>query len=166
MTLGAGSFTGGEDVAVGLYDVTTQPGQTGNFQVGGTDSYNEILGPDGAGDGVPTVRAKISDGDQIDISILSSVTFTPVTSPLVTSHTTVNLYAGTWVVGQDIGEGRYVATPGAGQSGNFIVSGNDSYNEILGGDSTVGEVPSETVTLSNGDVIDISGLSQVTMIAQ
>jgi hypothetical protein len=166
VTLGAGSFAGGSDVAVGLYDVTTAAGQSGNFVVSGTDTYNEILGPDGIGDGVPTVRAQISNGDQIQISGLSNVTFTPVSTPLVTSHTTVNLYAGTWNVGQDIGAGRYVATPGAGQSGNFIVSGTDTYNEILGGGSSVGGVPSVSVSLSKGDVITISSLSQVVMTAK
>jgi hypothetical protein len=157
---------GGKDVAIGLYDVTAPSGQSGNFRVTGTDSYNEILGTDGAGDGVPVVRARISNGDQIQISGLSNVTFTPVTAPLVTAHTTVNLYAGRWVVGQDIGVGRYVATPGPGQSGNFVVSGSDSYNEILSGDSSLRGVPSVTVGLAKGDVIEISGMSQVTMTAQ
>ncbi len=166
VTLGAGTFTGGKDVAVGLYDVTPGVGQSGNFTVNGTDSYNEILGGDASTGGVPMVRATISTGDPIQISGLSAVTFTPVTAPLSTSHTTTNLYAGTWTVGQDIGEGRYVATPGAGQSGNFVVTGNDSYNEILGGDSSTGGVPSVTVTLSKGDVIAISGLGQVTLTAQ
>ncbi len=165
VTLGAGTFTGGKDVAGGLYDITPGAGQSGNFIVSGSDSYDEILGFDGT-EGVPTVRVTISNGDQIQISSLSAVTFTPVTTPLTTSHTTTNLYAGTWTVGQDIGAGRYVATPGSGQSGNFIVSGNDSYDEILGGDSSLGGVPSVTVSLSNGDVIDISGMSQVTMTAQ
>jgi hypothetical protein len=166
VTLGAGTFAGGQDVAVGLYDVTTAAGQSGNFIVSGTDTYDEILGPDGIGDGVPMVRTQISSGDQIQISGLSAVTFTPVSTPFVTSHTTVNLYAGTWNVGQDIGAGRYVATPGAGQSGNFIVSGNDSYDEILGGGSDVGGVPSVSVSLTKGDVITISSLSQVVMTAK
>ena len=112
------------------------------------------------------VRVTISTGDQVQISSLSAVTFTPVSTPFSSAHTTTNLYAGTWTVGKDIGAGRYVATPGAGQSGNFMVSGNNSYNEILGGGSSVGGVPSLTVNLSNGDVINISGLSQVTMTAQ
>ena len=43
-TLGAGTFTGGKDVANGLYDVTPGAGQSGNFTSSGTDSYNEILG--------------------------------------------------------------------------------------------------------------------------
>lgn len=162
VTLGAGTFTGGKDVAVGLYDVTTGAGQSGNFIVTGTDSYDEILGVSD-GQGVPSVRAQISKGDQIQISGLSSVTFTPVTSPYVTTHSLVTFGAGTWVVGQDIGAGRYVATPASGQSGNFIVTGNDSYDEILGGGSATGGVPNVTVSLTNGDVIQISGMYGVTM---
>src|SRR5664280_992588 len=163
-TLGAGTFTGGKDVPVGLYDVTTAAGQSGNFSTTGTDSYNEILGDDGSGGGVPSVRAQISSGDQIQIQGLSTVVFTPVTGPYVTAHATTNLGAGTWVVGKDIGPGRYVATPGAGQSGNFTVG--TTTNEILGTDTSSGDVPSVAVTLNNGDVIQISGMSQVTMTAQ
>jgi hypothetical protein len=161
-TLGAGTFAGGKDVAVGLYDVTTGAGQSGNFIVTGTDSYDEILGVSDV-QGVPKIRVKISSGDSIQISGLSSATFTPVTAPFVTTHTAATLYAGTFTVGQDIGAGRYVATPGAGESGNFIVTGSDSYDEILGGDSSLGGVPSLTVNLSKGDTIAISSLSQVTM---
>jgi hypothetical protein len=83
--------------------------------VDGTNSYNEILGQNGV-DGAAKVRTQISGGDTIQISGPSQVVFTPVTSPLVTTHTAVNLYAGTWTVGQDFGPGRYVATPGAGRA--------------------------------------------------
>jgi hypothetical protein len=162
VTLGAGTFAGGKDVAVGLYDVTPGAGQSGNFIVTGTDSYNEILGVSD-GQGVPKVRVTISSGDSIQISSLSQVTFSPVTTPFVTSQQTTNLYAGTFTVGQDIAAGRYVATPGSGQTGNFIVTGNDSYNEILGGDASMGGVPNVTVDLTDGDIIDISGLSQVSL---
>lgn len=161
-TLGAGNFTGGKDVAVGLYNVTAGPGQSGNFIVQGTDSYDEILGGDPSTGGVPVVRAKISTGDQIQISGLSQVIFTPVSTPFVTTHTPVTLYAGTWTVGQDLGPGGYVATPGAGQSGNFIIE-NAGVNEILGGDPSAGGVPNVTFTVSNGDIIGISSLSQVTL---
>lgn len=163
VTLGAGSFTGGKDVAVGLYDVTAGAGQSGNFSVTGTDSYNEILGAaDASLSQVPKIRVQISSGDQISISGLSSVTFTPVTTPFVTSQTTTDLYAGTFTVGQDVAAGRYVVTPDSGQSGNFSTSGNSDYNEILGSDKSLDEVPSLTVTLNKGDVIAISGMSQVT----
>jgi hypothetical protein len=161
VTLGAGNFTGGHDVAPGLYDVTPGAGQSGNFIVQGTDTYDEILG--GSADlGVPIVRAQISKEDRIQISGLSQVIFTPVTSPYVITHSLVTLYAGTWTVGRDLGPGRYVATPAAGQSGNFIIE-NEGVDEILGGDTSVGGVPNVTTTVKKGDVIEISGLSQVTM---
>ena len=155
-TLGAGTFSGGKDVPVGLYNVTA-PGQSGNFIVTGTDTYNEIFGQ-----GVTKIRVQISDGDQIQLSGLSSVTFTPVSTPFVTTHTPATLYAGTFIVGQDIGAGRYVATTTPGSSGNFIVSGANSVNEILG-QNGAGGVPNVTTDLSDGDVITISGLGQVTM---
>ena len=166
VTLGAGTFTGGKDVVAGLYNVKPGAGQSGNFIVTGSDSYNEVLGTNGGIGVVPMVRVKISNGDKIQISGLRAVTFAPVSTPSITSHATTDLYAGTWAVGQDIGAGRYLATPGAGQSGTFIVSGTDSYSEILGGDASRGEMPSVTVSLSNGDVIQISGLSKVVMTAQ
>jgi hypothetical protein len=166
VTLGAGTFTAGKDVAFGLYDVTPAAGQSGNFSTTGPNTYDEILGGDSTLSGVQSVRVTIAAGDQISISGLSAVTFTPVTAPMISSHTTTTLSAGTWTVGQDIGAGRYVAAPGPGQSGNFSVSGNDFYDEILGGDSSLGGVPSVTVSLSKGDVIAISGLSQVVLTAK
>ena len=161
VTLGAGDFTGGTDVAPGLYDVTTGPGQSGTFIVTGTDSYNEILGSSGSR-GVPEIRVQISNGDQIQISGLSQVIFAPVSTPFVTTHSAVDLYAGTWTVGQDLGAGQYVATPGAGQHGNFMIKG-DGVNVVLGRDSSTGAVSSVTFNVQNGDVIAISGLSQVTL---
>jgi ribosomal protein S28E/S33 len=166
VTLGAGTFAGCQQVAAGLYNVTTTPGQSGNFVVTGTnDNYDEILGAAGGSGGVPSVRVTIQSGDQIQISGMSGVTFTPVTTPFVTAHATINLGDGTWTVGQDIGPGNYVATAGAGQSGNFIVTGTDEYDEILGTAGGSGGVPNVTVTLTDGDVIQISGMSQVTMTA-
>jgi hypothetical protein len=147
-------------VAVGLYDVTAGPGQEGNFTVMGGNDYNEILGSDTASGAVPEIRVQISSGDQIQISGLSQVIFTPVTTPYVTTHTGVNLYAGTWTVGQDLGPGRYIATPAPNESGNFVIE-NEGVNEILGGDTSSGDVPNVTFTVKKGDVISVSGLSQV-----
>jgi hypothetical protein len=161
VTLGAGTFNGGTDVAVGLYNVTTVPGQSGNFIVSGTDEYDEILGVSD-GQGEPEIRVQISKGDSIQISELSQVVFTPVSTPYVTTYTTTNLYAGTFTVGQDIGAGRYVATTTAGSSGNFIVTGVDNVDEILGVSDGQG-VPSVTTNLTNGDIISISGLTEVTL---
>lgn len=150
----------GQDIPAGLYNVTAGAGQSGNFIVNGPDTYDEILGS-ADGMGVPEVRARLRSGDKIQLSGLSSVIFTPVTSPYVTSVKTTNLYAGTWTVGQDIAPGRYVATPGAGQSGNFIIDA-EGVDEILGSADGMG-VPNVTVTIHKGDVIEISGLAQVTM---
>jgi hypothetical protein len=162
VTLGAGTFTGGKDVVVGLYDVTTGSGQSGNFIVSGADSYNEILGVSD-GQGVSKVRVKISNDDKISISGLSNVIFTPVTTEFATTYATTTLYAGTFTVGEDVVAGRYTVAPGSNESGNFIVSGADIYNEILGSDTSMGEVPSASVTLADGDVISIYGMNQVTL---
>jgi hypothetical protein len=161
VTLSSGSFTGGTDVEPGLYDVTTGPGQTGNFIVAGTDSYNDILSSSGT-QGVPKIRVQISTGDRIRISGLSEVMFTPVSTPFVTTHSAVTLYAGTWTVGQDLGPGRYVATPGAGQSGRFVIK-SEGVNQVLGGDPSLGEVPSVTFVVKDGDYIRISGLGEVAL---
>lgn len=77
VTLGAGTFTGGKDVAVGLYNVTTAAGQSGNFIVTGKDSYDEILGTDTSLDEVPTLTVSLSKGDVIELSGISQVTMTP-----------------------------------------------------------------------------------------
>jgi hypothetical protein len=161
VTLGSGTFWGGRDVAPGLYDVTTGPGQSGQFIVSGTDSYDDVLGTSG----VPKIRVQISNGDEIQISGLSQVFFTPVSTPFVTGYGAVTLYAGTWTVGQDLGPGTYVATPGAGESGTFVIAA-EGVNVVLGDDPSLGEVPSVTFTVKSGDVIDISGLAQVALSPQ
>jgi hypothetical protein len=161
VTLGSGVFTGGTDVEPGLYDVTTVPGQSGKFVVTGPNNYNEVLDSSGV-QGVPDIRVRISAGDRITIWALSEVTFTPVSTPFVTTHSAVTLYAGTWIVGQDLGPGRYVATPGAGQSGAFVIWG-EGFNQLLGGDASLGEVPTATFSVKDGDVIKISGLGEVAL---
>ena len=161
MTLGAGAFTGGTDVASGLYDVTTGPGESGDFIVNGTDSYKELLDSSGSR-GVTRVRVQISKGDQIQISGLAQVIFTPVSTPFVTTHSAATLYAGSWTVGQDLGPGRYVATAGAGQNGTFIITG-EGVNEAMSGNPRAGAASSVTFSVELGDVIEITGLEQVTL---
>lgn len=156
MTLGTGTFAGGTDVVAGLYDVTTGPAQSERFVVSGTDTYDEVLGMHG----VPEIRVQISSGDDIQISGPSKVSFTPVSTPFVTSHSAVDLYAGTWTVGQDLGPGNYVASPGAGQHGQFVIT-NEGVNVVLGSDPSQGEVPSVSFTVQTGDVVEITGLGQV-----
>lgn len=160
--LGTGTFAGGKDVQAGLYDVTPLEGQ-GNFTVksnSGDLNVNEILGKN-MDMGVSKVRTKISIGDEIQLQSINKVHFEPVTSPFVTLKQPTQLYSGMWVVGEDIVNGRYTATPGSG-NGNFIVygkSGLPKANEILG-DSGVKQV---TVNLDDGDIIMVSNLNQVTL---
>ncbi len=161
MILGSGHFVGGTDVAPGLYDVVPGPDQSGEFVVTGTDRYDEVLGSPGT-QGVPQIRVRISTGDQIQVSGLSQVFFTPVATPFVTTHSAVTLYAGTWTVGQDLGPGHYVATPGAGESGTVVVT-SEGINETVSGDRSQGSAPSFTFNVKDGDMIEISGLGQLNL---
>jgi hypothetical protein len=98
----------------------------------------------------------------------TTTTLAPTTTTVPTRQvkgTAVTLGAGSFTGGKDVADGLYNVTPGAGQSGDFIVTGTDSYYDILGGSSAEGGVPNVTVSLTDGDVIQISGMSQVTMTA-
>jgi len=91
---------------------------------------------------------------------MSGIAFTPTETQMGNTLTT-----GQWEVGIDIAPGRYVATPATGESGNLYVDGSGwmpKVNEILGGSYGV---PSVTVTLDQGDVIDIMSVSSVTFAA-
>lgn len=164
-TLGAGSFTVGQDLPPGRYVITPQSGQSGNLSASSSDNplaINEILGEAG-GLGVPSVTTTLTRGEVVKISGMSAVTFAPATTSLRTS-----LSAGDWEVGLDIAAGRYVAAPAHGGSGNFVVYDKDGLpktNEVLGDAGGLG-VPNVTVSLSNGDLIRISGLSEVTFSAK
>jgi len=74
--IGTGSFLGGKDVPVGLYDVTPSDG-SGNFTVtssGGDLRANEVLG-DVASLGVSKVRVNILAGDKISLQGINKVHF-------------------------------------------------------------------------------------------
>lgn len=155
-TLGSGTFIVGQDIPVGLYDVTVAPGESGNFITSG--GINSILGSEY---GVTKVRAPLTENEEITISGLNTVTFTPVTAAFVTNHGDIELYSGKFVVGEDVGEGRYKVEPAAGEGGNFITSGG--VNEILGGEYGVNET---TINLRNGETVTISGIETVRLTAQ
>ena len=162
VTLGAGTFTVGTDVQPGRYVITPGDGQVGNISITSDKDLmlvNDILGiSDLLQMGVPSVTTDLTAGDEITISNMSDVVFTPAETKL--SNT---LSAGNWVVGLDIAPGRYVATPGEGQTGNLLISDSTGWpktNEILG-DNNFGGVPSVTVTLNEGDTIKIMGLPNV-----
>jgi len=149
-----GEWEGGADVPVGRWVITGTG--SGNFTIWrGTNLHvNEILG--GGGFGVTSITTDIVDGDEIGISGLNSVTFTPVIE-----RTTSNvLSTGHWVVGEDIEAGSFDATTPSG-SGNFVIWRGNSLrtNEILGNGSF--GIERVRVNLANGDRISISGLERV-----
>lgn len=74
-----------------------------------------------------------------------------------------SLYVESWTVGEDVGVGKYAATTIAGASGNFIVRGRDTVDEILGVMGGQG-VPSVTVNLTNRDIITIFNINQVNFV--
>ena len=154
VTLTTGEWFGGDDVPAGRWIITGTG--SGNFVIWRNTNLrvNEILG--GGTFGVVSVTTDIAEGDEITISGLSNVTFTPVTERTLSN----SLSAGHWIVGQDIEAGAFDASAPSG-SGNFVIWRGNSLrtNEILG-DGSFG-VESVRVNLADGDRINISGLDRV-----
>lgn len=157
-TLGTGEFEVGKDIKAGRYICTSK--SSGNFVIldGEMPVINEILSSGGPL-GVKSVTMDIADGQIVKISGMPKVHFDPASRSLKTQLTT-----GKWVVGKDIEPGRYICEPIKG-SGNFVVYDGDipAVNEILSsakGDNAMG-VPSVTVGLKDGQVIQISGIDSV-----
>jgi hypothetical protein len=155
--LNTGKFSVGTDIPVGRYVITGDG--SGNFFVydeNGMPVVNEILDPAGEF-GVKSLTTDIEEGQEIEISGINNVTFTPAETKLLTSLT-----AGNWEVGLDIAAGRYDVTTAAG-SGNFFVYnslGLPEVNEILDASGEFG-VNKLTVDLEDGQTISISGLNSV-----
>ncbi len=76
-TLSTGTWIVGLDIKAGSYTATCDKGDTGNLIVydGDVPRVNEILDRSGMDIGVKKVKLKLSDGETIAISKLSSVTF-------------------------------------------------------------------------------------------
>lgn len=155
-TLSAGTFYVGEDITAGRYVCSGD--SSGNFFLydkSGMPQVNEILG--GTEFGVTTVTTDLEEGQKIEIKSINNVLFKPAETKILSE-----LSAGTWEVGLDIEEGRYVASVESG-SGNFFVYRNKmpKVNEILEAAGELG-VPNVTIELKKGDIIKISGLDKVT----
>jgi hypothetical protein len=72
VTLGAGTFFVGDDIAAGRYVVSTQD-RGGNFFVNGSTYVNEILGT--GAHAINNVTINLEDGDEVQIMGLQSVSF-------------------------------------------------------------------------------------------
>lgn len=72
------------------------------------------------------------------------------------------LIPGTYTVGKDLKKGRYVVSATSG-SGNFFnhpkKSSGEDVNEILGSDTSAGEIPNVTADFKKGDQVEISGMT-------
>lgn len=151
----SGAFFVGEDIPPGRYVITAD--DSGNLFIrrAGRSFVNAILE---GNHGVASVTVDLEIGDEIEISGIDNVTFTPAETEMSTVLTT-----GFWIVGLDIPSGTFdVITTYADESGNFFVrrNGRSVVNEILG-DSQMG-VERIRVHLEEGDVIEIVGLNAVT----
>ena len=164
-TLIPGTYTVGDELKSGRYTVSSTSG-TGNFfnqpkKSNGQD-VNEILGSDESAT-TSAVTATFKKGDQVEISGMASAHFVPVTSR--NKKNTTSLGTGYWTVGKDIKKGKYTVSPAAGTSGNFFVSPKNPFgtdvNEILGSDSSAGQVPKVNVNLKKGDTITVKGMPSV-----
>lgn len=150
---GAGEYTVGTHLDGGRYDITFNG--DGNFTVynGNNLLTNEI----GGSNGISKYRAIFVNGSTFKIASMGIHT-TPVKQELK-SYGDISLYAGYWIVGQDITAGRYKVTAPSG-SGNFIIYNSNSVpktNEILGTNG----VQDVTVNLENNDIINIANLNQI-----
>jgi hypothetical protein len=156
-TLNAGNFIVGEDIPAGRYVITGDGmGNLFVYDENGLPEVNEIL-DNSAEMGVTSVTTNLEDGQEIEISGLNAVKFTPAETKQ--SNT---LSAGSWEVGLDIEAGRYDVTTPSGMGNFFIYNdmGLPSTNEILDASGELG-VKQITVTLEEGQEIKISGLNEV-----
>lgn len=158
-----GTWMVGTDVPAGRFVITGEG--SGNFFVRDKSGYsvvNEIL-DDSENWGVSSVTFDLEDGQEIEISGLNNVYFTPYETELRTSLST-----GVWIVGVDIKAGAYVASTENG-SGNFFVrdhkGGTSKVNEILDSEGEWG-VEKIALNLTDGQVIEISGLNSVDFTAR
>lgn len=119
-SFGSGNYIIGQHIAGGRYIVIASSG-SGNFVVYGPNDelvVNEVLGNSNLG--VKKVIAMMSNGGKIKISGLNKVSFVPYQPPTIASSPTkTDLCAGTYIVGIDIPEGRYIASVNGSGSGNF-----------------------------------------------
>lgn len=160
-TLYCGTFIVGEDIPAGRYIISGEGHGNLTMYDGDHMFINEILTDDtsDSSTGVPNVTVRLSDGQEINISGMDEVVFNPAKTKLATV-----LHTGYWIVGFDILAGVYNASPGEGESGNFIIySGNETVvNEILDdSDNDSTGVKKVKVGLEDGQQIYISGLANV-----
>ena len=158
----SGKFTVGQDIPAGRYVITGDgSGNLFVYDKNGLPIISEILG-ESMGIGVPSVTTDIEAGNEIEISGINNVTFTPAVTDSSTKLTT-----GTWVVGLDIPAGKYDATCDDDKSGNLFVYDGilPIVSEILDKSGMGIGVEKTRVDLKDGQKIQISGMPSVSFVS-
>lgn len=157
-SLSVGEFEVGRHLDPFIYDFNFK--DSGNLTI--YDNFGNLvtseIGSSTNDHGISRYRIPLGEGFVINIKGMT-VNLRPAKNVLM-PYKNIALWSGYWFVGTNITEGRYTVTVSNG-SGNFIVYDKDSkviVNEILGGRIGVEKV---VVNLKNGDMINISGLSNI-----
>ncbi|KYH45322.1 DUF2510 domain-containing protein [Branchiibius sp. NY16-3462-2] len=168
MNLSAGKYVAGvKDIADGTYDVVPLGGTSGSLvvdsSVDDTDPpiTQQRLGNDAAGS-VQKVRVDLNLDNQIVVPAGLRVAFIPHQTGEVGAHVRTVLYAGTFIVGQDIGPGKYRVTA-PGQAGAIDTFTNDPATDVdaVLGDGSELTKTSVVVQLTNDDEVDLTDMSRV-----
>ncbi|HEY8804955.1 MAG TPA: hypothetical protein VIM42_07635 [Clostridium sp.] len=160
-TLSSGDYTVGSEIGVGIYDFTFSG--TGNLTVddaNGNNITNEV-GGNADGNGITKYRSMLIQDSKVNISGMS-MNIVPATQTLA-PYAQTSIYAGYWIVGKDITAGRYTIST-TENTGNLMISdssGASKTNEVLGKSQYA--VPSTVVDLADGDIIQVSGLNNVSL---
>ena len=155
--LGAGTFVAGVDIPPGRYIATTENG-FGSFVVyeRGTrlPEISEVLGYFAEPAYVPSVALTLVKDQEIKITRLAEVIFTPLKTEFKTELTT-----GIWEVGLDIKPGTYTISSKDGRGGSFnLFEGDKPVARMELGKNRANSKASGTVTLINGQTIRISAI--------
>lgn len=155
VSLTVGKHIVGKHIDSGFYDVTFDG--TGNFVI--RDNSDSLMTNVVVGREVSTYRAILSDGYEIDLKS-TGATFTPAPLVQYDEYKEYELHSGYWIVGLDIGEGRYTVQALNDTRGNFVivgVNGRLKANEILGKEGS--EII--TVDLEENDIIKTSHIDSL-----
>jgi len=155
-TLSSGTWIVGEDVGQGRFMISGNQNGTLSIWRGDDLLVNEVLG--GGEFGILHYTTYLLQGDVIEISNISAVSFIPVTNRVPTN----NISSGTWIVGVDLLAGTFDVRVPFG-FGSFIIwrGTNVITNELIGDGSVEAGVEHIRVTLQNGDIVLISGIDRV-----
>ncbi|WEV51868.1 hypothetical protein OZX69_03985 [Lactobacillus sp. ESL0731] len=165
VTLNAGIYKVGRDIAPGRYKITIVKG-SGNISSdneSNDEEINAIIGKDYDDDQVTSYTVDLVKKEKIELDDIEETKFTPITN----RQYKTSLSAGSWEVGKDIKPGRYtiVATKGSGNISSDGSNDDDDINEILGTtvDKDDDQITKFTATLTKGEILntDLQGIELI-----